>query len=118
MYIKTGDTVAIIAGSDQFVTDKKGVKTRKTGKVLKVYHKTNRVLVEGVNIVKKHQRPSQANEKGGIVEVEAPIHASNVALIDPKTNQPTRVKILTEIDDKGKKKKIRVATKSGERIDK
>ncbi|MDY0276527.1 MAG: 50S ribosomal protein L24 [Acholeplasma sp.] len=118
MLIKTGDTVAVIAGGDQFVTDKKGTKVRKTGKVLRVYPKTNRVLVEGVNIVKKHQRPSQANEKGGIVQVEAPIHASNVALIDPQTGKPTRVKIKVEVDDKGKKKKIRVAVKSGANIDK
>ena len=116
MYIKTGDTVAIIAGRDQFVTDKKGNKTRKTGTVLRVYNKTNRVLVEGVNIVKKHQRPTQANEKGGIVEVEAAIHASNVALIDPTTGQPTRVRIVTEVDAKGKTTKKRVAAKSGAAI--
>lgn len=118
MIIKTGDTVAIIAGRDQFVTDKKGNKTRKSGTVLKVYPKTNRVLVEGVNIVKKHQRPSQMNDKGGIVEVEAPIHASNVALIDPTTNLPTRVKIKVEVDSKGNKRKIRVAAKTGAAIDK
>lgn len=118
MYIKTGDTVAIIAGRDQFVTDKKGNKTRKTGTVLKVYNKTNRVLVEGVNIVKKHQRPTQANDKGGILEVEAPIHASNVALIDPSTGLPTRIKTLVEVDAKGKKTKVRVAAKTGTKIDK
>ena len=118
MIIKTGDTVAIIAGSDQFVTDKKGNKTRKTGKVLRVFPKTDRVLVEGVNIVKKHQRPTQANEKGGIVEMPAPIHASNVALIDPQTGLPTRVKIKTEVDAKGKNRKIRVAVKTGAAIDK
>jgi len=118
MHIKTGDSVAIIAGRDQFVTDKKGKKSRKTGKVIKVFPKTNRVLVEGVNIVKKHKRPKQANEKGGIVNVEAPIHVSNVSLIDPKLGIPTRIRTLIEIDSKGKKKKIRVAVKSGEKIDK
>lgn len=118
MLIKTGDTVAVIAGGDQFTTDKKGNKLRKVGRVLRVYPKTQRVLVEGVNIVKKHQRPSQMNEKGGIVEMEAPIHVSNVALIDPQTNQPTRVRIKTEIDAKGKTKKVRVAVKSGTAIDK
>lgn len=118
MQIKTGDTVAIIAGGDQFVTDKKGNKVRKTGTVLKVFPKTNRVLVQGVNIVKKHQRPTQGNEKGGIIEMEAPIHASNVALIDPSTNKPTRVRIKTEVDSKGIEKKIRVAVKSGTPIDK
>ncbi|HKL94917.1 MAG TPA: 50S ribosomal protein L24 [Haploplasma sp.] len=118
MYIKTGDTVAVIAGRDQFVTDKKGNKSRKTGTVLKVYNKTNRVLVEGVNIVKKHQRPTQANEKGGIIEVEAPIHVSNVALIDPTTNLPTRIRTQVEVDAKGNKTKVRVAVKTGAKIDK
>jgi large subunit ribosomal protein L24 len=113
MYIKTGDMVAVIAGKDQFTTDKKGNKVRTTGRVLKVYPKTNRVVVEGVNIVKKHQAPSQTNEKGGIIEREAPIHASNVALIDPKTKTPTRIGIKV-VDGK----KIRYAKKSGENIDK
>ena len=118
MNIKAGDTVAIIAGRDQFVTDKKGNKTRKTGTVLRVFPKADKVLVEGVNIVKKHQRPTQANDKGGVLEVEAPIHVSNVALVDPKTGLPTRVRTKVEIDDKGNKKKIRVAVKSGTSIDK
>lgn len=113
MNIKTGDTVAVIAGRDQFVTDKKGKKARKTGRVLKVYPKTERVLVEGVNIVKKHQRPTQANDKGGIIEKEAPIHVSNVAILDPKTNKPTRVG-YREVDGK----KVRYAKKSGESLDK
>ncbi|HHW79780.1 MAG TPA: 50S ribosomal protein L24 [Acholeplasmataceae bacterium] len=117
MYIKTGDTVAVIAGSDQFVTDKKGNKKRRTGTVLKVLKKEQRVIVEGVNIVKKHQRPTQTNEKGGIFEQEAPIHISNVALIDPETNLPTRVRIET-VSEKDKVRKIRVATKSGAKIDK
>lgn len=113
MYIKAGDTVAIIAGRDQFVTDKKGNKTRKTGRVIKVYPRTNRVLVEGVNIVKKHQRPTQQNDKGGILEQEAPIHVSNVALIDPKLGVPTRVG-YREVEGK----KVRYAKKSGESLDK
>lgn len=113
MNIKTGDTVAVIAGRDQFVTDKKGKKTRKTGRVLKVYPKTERVLVEGVNIMKKHQRPTQANDKGGIIEKEAPIHVSNIAILDPKTNKPTRVG-YREVDGK----KVRYAKKSGESLDK
>lgn len=118
MKIRTGDTVVIIAGGDQFITDKKGVKSRKTGTVLKVYPATDRVLVEGVNKVKKHERPTQSNEAGGIFEVEAPIHISNVALIDPETNKPTRVRFETVEDKKGKKQKVRVAVKSGARIDK
>ena len=113
MYIKTGDTVVVIAGRDKFTTDKKGNKVQKTGRVLKVYPKTERVLVEGVNIVKKHQRPTHADDKGGIIEKEAPIHVSNVAILDPKTNKPTRI---------GHKfvdgKKVRYAKKSGESLDK
>jgi len=126
MYIKTGDTVAVIAGRDQFVTDKKGNKTRKTGRVLKVYPKTERVLVEGVNMVKKHERPKTQNDKGGIMEVEAPVHVSNVAIVDPKTGKPTRVgfKFKTdkngelELGANGKPIKVRVAKKSGESLDK
>lgn len=113
MQIKAGDTVAIIAGGDQFTEDKKGVKTRKTGRVIKVFPRTNRVLVEGVNIVKKHERPKNANDKGGIVEIEAPINASNVAIVDPKTNQPTRV--YTKVVDG---KKVRFSRKSDTQIDK
>ncbi len=113
MYIKAGDTVAVIAGRDQFAVDKKGKKTRKTGRVLKVFPKTNRIIVEGINMMKKHQRPTNANDKGGIIDKEAPIHVSNVALIDPKTGLPTRVgyKVVEG-------KKVRYAKKSGEALDK
>lgn len=111
MYIKTGDTVVVIAGGDQFSTDKKGTKTRKTGRVLKVL-KDDRVIVEGVNIVKKHQRPTQANDKGGIIEMPAPIHVSNVAIVDPKTNEPTRVGYRVENGVK-----VRYAKKSGQVLD-
>lgn len=113
MYIKTGDTVVVIAGRDKYTTDKKGKKVRRTGRVLKVYPRTERVLVEGVNIVKKHQRPLHADDKGGIIEIEAPIHVSNVALLDPKTNEPTRVGYKV-VDGK----KVRYAKKSGESLDK
>ncbi|MFM1654472.1 50S ribosomal protein L24 [Brevibacillus sp. B_LB10_24] len=104
MHVKKGDTVIVITGKD------KG----KKGRVLAAYPKKDRVLVEGVNLVKKHTRPSQANPQGGIVTQEAAIHVSNVSLIDPKSGQPTRVgyKVL----DNGKK--VRVAKKSGEVIDK
>lgn len=108
MNIKTGDTVVVIAGKDKFTTDKKGNKVPTTGKVLKVYPRTNKVVVEGVNKVKKHQKPTQQNQQGGIIEVEAPIDVSNVMLLDPKTNKPTRVH--TKIDENNNK--IRVA-KSG-----
>lgn len=109
MQIKTGDTVVIIAGKDKYTKDKKGNLVPKTGKVLKVFPATNKVVVEGVNVVKKHQKPTQANQNGGIVEVEAAIDASNVMLLDPKTNKPTRVGV--KVDEKGNK--IRVSKKSG-----
>ena len=78
-------------------------------KVLKVFPKENKVLVEGVNKVKKHQKPTQANQEGSIVEIEAPIDASNVMLLNPKTNKPVRVGIKFVEDKNGKTKKIRVA---------
>jgi len=104
MHVKKGDTVIVIAGKD------KG----KKGRVLAAYPKKERVLVEGINLVKKHTRPSQSNPQGGIVTKEAPIHVSNVALIDPKTGTATRIgyKVL----ENGKK--VRYAKKSGEIIDK
>ena len=102
MHVKKGDKVRVISGKD------KG----KTGVILAAYPKDNRVLVEGVNIVKKHSKPSQANPQGGIFSFEAPIHVSNVMPIDPKSGNPTRVGYKT-IDGK----KVRVA-KSGEVLDK
>lgn len=103
-HVKKGDTVIIISGKD------KG----KKGRVLHAYPKDKRVLVEGVNLVKKHSRPTQANPQGGILNQEAPIHASNAMLVDPKSGNATRVgyKIL----DNGKK--VRIARKSGEVLDK
>lgn len=108
MQIKTGDTVVVIAGKDKLTKDKKGNLVPTTGKVLKVFPDKNKVIVEGVNKVKKHQKPTQANQEGGIIEMEAPIDASNVMLLDPKTGKPTRVHV--KIDENGNK--IRVA-KSG-----
>jgi large subunit ribosomal protein L24 len=99
--IKTGDLVQVIAGKD---------KGRK-GKVLKIYKAKDRVLVEGVNIVKKHVKPSTENPQGGIVEKEAPIHISNVNLVDPKTGKPTRIGYEMKGD-----KKVRVSKKSKEVI--
>ena len=81
MHVKKGDKVMVITGKD------KG----KTGVILAAFPKKNRVLVEGVNIVKKHSKPSQMNPQGGIINQEAPIHVSNVMPIDPKTGEPTRV---------------------------
>ena len=101
MKLKTGDKVVVVAGSN------KG----REGKITKILD--SKVIVEGVNIVKKHLKPKNNNGTGEIVEVEAPIHASNVMLLDPKTKKPTKVKI--EKDSKGKK--IRISKKSNEKID-
>ena len=99
MFIKKNDKVKVIAGKD------KG----KEGTVEKVFPSKERVIVKGVNIVKKHQKPTNANPNGGIVEVEAPIHVSNVMLIDPSNNEATRV-CFKVVDGK----KVRVSKKSGE----
>ena len=112
MKIKTGDTVVVIAGKDSKTVTKKGVEST-TGKVLKVYPETNKVVVEGVNKVKKHQKPTQQNTTGSIVEKEAPIDASNVMVLDPKTKTPTRVGYKMENG-----KKVRYAKKSGTVLDK
>ncbi|SRR5690606_4395329 len=107
MKIRKNDSVMVIAGND------KG----KTGKVLKVFPKNSRVIVEGINIRKRHTKPNQKNPQGGIIEKEAPIHASNVMLLDPKSNEPTRLGSQIIIDDKtGKKKIARVSRKSGEMV--
>ncbi len=97
--IKSGDTVQVIAG------DHKGSE----GKVLRVIRDKNKAIVEGVNMVSKHEKPSAQNPQGGIVEKEAPIHLSNLSLIDPKSGDPTRVGY--EVRDG---KKVRVAKKSNE----
>lgn len=101
MHVKTGDKVKVLAGKD------KG----KEGVIIKAFPKKDRVIVEGVNVVKKHTKPSNTNPSGGIVEKEAPIHVSNVMLIDPSTNQPTRVGYKV-VDGK----KVRVSKKTGETI--
>ena len=103
LHVKKDDTVIVISGKD------KG----KKGRVIAAYPRENRVLVEGVNIVKKHARPSQANPQGGIIEQEAPIHASNVMHVDPKSGNVTRIGFKTL--DNGKK--VRVAKRSGAVID-
>jgi large subunit ribosomal protein L24 len=103
LHVKKGDKVQVISGKD------KG----KQGVILEAYPSRERVLVEGVNIVKKHSKPSQLNPQGGIIEMEAPIHVSNVMPLDPKTNEPTRVgyKIVDG-------KKVRIAKKTGNPLDK
>jgi large subunit ribosomal protein L24 len=103
--IKTDDQVIVISGKDR----------GKKGKVLRVEPKKDRVYVEGLNIVKRHQRPTQTasgQQGGGVIEREGPIHVSNVMLIDPKDGKPTRVGI--EIEDG---KRLRVAKRSGARLD-
>lgn len=102
LHIKKNDTVVVLAGED------KG----KTGKVLKVLVEKNRALVEGVNMVSKSTKPSAQNPQGGIVKQEAPIHISNLSLVDPKSGKATRVGIKVTEDGK----KIRIAKKSGEEI--
>ena len=99
--IKKGDTVQVIAGKD------KG----KQGTVLEVVTKADRVVVQGVQMVKKHQKPTQSNV-GGIISKEAPIHISNVALLDPKEGKPTKVGYRMDGDTK-----IRIARASGASID-
>lgn len=104
LHIKKGDLVYVLAGKD------KG----KTGKVLSVLVAANRAIVEGINIVSKNVKPSAQNPQGGIVKMEAPIHVSNLNLVDPKSGdqpKPTRVGIKV-VDGK----KVRVAKKSGEVI--
>ena len=97
--IRKGDTVVVITGSD------KG----KRGEVLSVLPKDGRAVVQGVNIAKKHTKPSATNQQGGIVSQEATIHLSNLALVDPQTNKPTRVGFRV-LDDG---RKVRVARPSG-----
>lgn len=102
MNFKVGDKVVVISGSS------KG----KEGKISKVLRDENRVIVEGANIIKKHKK-GNGNETGGILEMSAPIHASNVMMIDPKTKKRTRIGYTTDKDNK----KVRVAKKSNEKID-
>ena len=102
LHIKKNDTVVVLAGED------KG----KTGKVLKVLVEKNRALVEGVNMVSKSTKPSAQNPQGGIVKQEAPIHISNLSLVDPKSGKATRVAVKKTEDGK----KVRIAKKSGEEI--
>lgn len=102
MPITRGDTVRVMRGED------KG----KEGKVIRVYPKTGRVTIEGINIVKKHRKARRAEEQSGILEMPAPVHHSNVMLLDPKSGEPTRTK--RRIDEDGTKE--RLAVKSGEAI--
>lgn len=101
MKLKTGDKVIVIAGAN------KG----KEGKIIKTLK--DKVVVEGVNLRKKHLKPKNNNGTGEIITVEAPLHVSNVAIMDPKTKKPTKIKY--DFDKNGKK--IRISKKSNEKID-
>lgn len=103
MKLKVNDKVVVIAGAS------KG----KEGKITKTFRKENKVIVEGVNIVKKHVK-GNGQQTGGILEVEAPINASNVMLVDPKTKKRTRIGY---INDEKSNKKVRISKKSNEKID-
>jgi large subunit ribosomal protein L24 len=102
MRLKRGDEVRVIAG--QF----RGAE----GKIMAVYPASNRVVVENVNLIKKAQRPTQENPRGGFIEREAPIHASNVQLLDPQTGELTRIGYKIENGQK-----VRVSVKSGAQLD-
>jgi large subunit ribosomal protein L24 len=102
MHVTTGDTVRVMRGEE------KG----KEGKIIRVYQKTGRVVIEGVNIVKRHRKARRPEEQSGIVDFPAPLHASNVMLLDAKTGTPTRTR--RRIDTDGTKERIGV--KSGEAI--
>ena len=101
--IRTGDTVMVISGKD------KG----KTGKVLRIWPEFERVLVEQVNLVKKHMRPTQTQREGGIVEREAPLHLSKVMPVDPSSGKPTRIRTRVNADGS----KARVAARSGKDLE-
>ena len=102
MKFKTGDKVRVMRGKD----------AGKEGQITKVLKDADKVVVEGINMIKKHQKPNNANPQGGIIDKEAPIHVSNVMLLDPDTNKPTR--IGSEVKDG---KKVRVAKATGKVID-
>ena len=103
LHVKKGDTVVVISGKD------KG----KKGKIVAAYPKKDRVVVEGVNQVKRHMKPTQSNPQGGIITKEAAIHVSNVMLVDPESGKPTRVKKVEQADGT----MARVAVKSGKVIE-
>jgi large subunit ribosomal protein L24 len=98
MKLKKGDNVVVIAGKDRGAS----------GAIVRVMPKENLVLIDGVNVVKRHRRPSAKNRKGQIVEKALPVHASNVQLADPKSGKPTRIKIVRKDGAR-----MRVAVKSG-----
>jgi len=105
MRLRRGDTVYVRTGEDR----------GKTGKVLHVSQSKKTLVVEGINMRKRHQRPTQKNQKGGIISIEAPIHISNVGLYNSALNGPTRTS-LREITEGDKTKRVRICKKTGEEI--
>jgi len=103
-HVRKGDTVIVVAGKER----------GKKGKVLRVIPEKGRVVVERINMIKKHQKPTQKIRQGGIIEREGAIHLSNVMLVDPASDKPTRVGMKALSDGK----KVRVARRSGEMLDK
>ncbi|MEZ0180048.1 50S ribosomal protein L24 ['Camptotheca acuminata' phytoplasma] len=108
MYIKIGDIVAVRTGKDRFFINEQGKKAIKTGKVIQIFFKEQKILVEGINIAKKHKTPPNDDKKGTIIQEEMPIHISNVSLIDPEKKIPTRIGIRYEDN-----KKVRYSKKTG-----
>ena len=102
-HVRKGDTVMVVAGKER----------GKKGKVLRVIPEKGRVVIERINMIKKHQRPTQKVRQGGIIEREGSIHLSNVMLVDPGSDKPTRVGMKALSDGK----KVRVARRSGEMLD-
>lgn len=107
MPIKKGDLVRVVRGADRGTSD-----SPKEGRVLRVFTKTGRITVEGVNMVKRHRKAKRAEEQSAIVDMPAPIHHSNVMLLDPKSGLPTRTKYRLDADGT----KERISAKSGEAI--
>jgi large subunit ribosomal protein L24 len=107
MKIRKNDNVMVVTGNDR----------GKTGKVLKVFPKQMRVIVEGINMRKRHTKANQKNPQGGILEKEMPIHISNIMILDPKSNEPSRIGSQIILDEKtGKKKRARISRASEEMI--
>ncbi len=102
LHIRTGDQVEVISGVD----------SGKRGRVLRVFPEKSRALVEGVNFIKRHTKPNQKNQQGGIIEKEAPSHVAKLMVVDPQTDERTRVR-RKQLDDGSR---VRVAVKSGEEI--
>lgn len=106
MHIRKNDQVVVIAGNDR----------GKSGKVLKIYPDTNRVVVEGINFIKRHTRPTQTNPQGGIVEREGSINASNLMVICPKCGEGVRTRSMELTGSDGKMRHVRACVKCGEMV--